>query len=69
MVDIYSLRVSTGNARDEQIRECLDAGFDDVAIKPYQIAPVIGIIDRLLGSHVSSPLQTSFLASEHTEQH
>ncbi|KAH7100384.1 hypothetical protein BKA62DRAFT_640120 [Auriculariales sp. MPI-PUGE-AT-0066] len=40
----------TGNARAEQIQECLDAGFDDVAIKPYQIKDLVSMIERILGS-------------------
>ncbi|KZV94827.1 hypothetical protein EXIGLDRAFT_766708 [Exidia glandulosa HHB12029] len=38
----------TGNARDEQIQECLQAGFDDCVIKPYRIADIVGTIDRFL---------------------
>ncbi|EJD54530.1 hypothetical protein AURDEDRAFT_156314 [Auricularia subglabra TFB-10046 SS5] len=37
----------TGNAREEQIRDCLDAGFDDVAIKPYRIVQVVGAIESM----------------------
>ncbi|KAH7100383.1 hypothetical protein BKA62DRAFT_771650 [Auriculariales sp. MPI-PUGE-AT-0066] len=40
----------TGNARAEQIQECLEAGFDDVAIKPYQIKDLVSMIERILGS-------------------
>ncbi|KZW00758.1 hypothetical protein EXIGLDRAFT_720395 [Exidia glandulosa HHB12029] len=34
----------TGNAREEQVRECLAIGFDEVAIKPYRIEDIVRLI-------------------------
>lgn len=39
----------TGNARDAQQAECLEAGFDDVATKPYKINDVLGKITKMTG--------------------
>ncbi|KZV98649.1 hypothetical protein EXIGLDRAFT_763323 [Exidia glandulosa HHB12029] len=35
----------TGNARDEQVGECLSIGFDEVALKPYRIDDIVRLID------------------------
>lgn len=37
----------TGNARDAQQHECLSAGFNDVATKPYKLAQLIEKINAL----------------------
>ncbi|KZV96873.1 hypothetical protein EXIGLDRAFT_732173 [Exidia glandulosa HHB12029] len=34
----------TGNAREEQVTECLAIGFDEVAIKPYRIENIVRLI-------------------------
>ncbi|KZV99317.1 hypothetical protein EXIGLDRAFT_746258, partial [Exidia glandulosa HHB12029] len=34
----------TGNARDEQVGECLAIGFDEVALKPYRIDDIVRLI-------------------------
>ncbi|KAH7105199.1 hypothetical protein BKA62DRAFT_827312 [Auriculariales sp. MPI-PUGE-AT-0066] len=50
----------TGNAREEQVQDCLDAGFDEVAIKPYRIQDLVTTIDSLLGvTNATSPTRPS----------
>ncbi|KZW00779.1 hypothetical protein EXIGLDRAFT_720404 [Exidia glandulosa HHB12029] len=34
----------TGNARDEQVGECLAIGFDEVVLKPYRIDDIVRLI-------------------------
>lgn len=38
----------TGNAREEQVQECLALGFDEVAIKPYRITDIVRLIGSVL---------------------
>lgn len=45
----------TGNAREAQKTECLEAGFDDVAIKPYRIVQLLEQISTLSGFPLPSP--------------
>ncbi|GAA5995875.1 uncharacterized protein JCM10292_004800 [Rhodotorula paludigena] len=45
----YPVCAVTGNARDAQQAECLEAGFDDVATKPYKINDVLGKITKMTG--------------------
>jgi len=40
----------TGNAREEQIDECLDAGFDEVAIKPYRITDITRLMNSVMST-------------------
>ncbi|GAA5825914.1 hypothetical protein JCM11251_000050 [Rhodosporidiobolus azoricus] len=43
----YPLCAVTGNARDEQQQQCRQAGFDDVATKPYKIEDILHKIRTL----------------------
>ncbi|GAA5824652.1 hypothetical protein JCM11251_005289 [Rhodosporidiobolus azoricus] len=45
----------TGNAREEKKAECIAAGFDDVATKPYRLGELLQQISRLTGLPVSAP--------------
>ncbi|GAA5973125.1 hypothetical protein JCM11641_006280 [Rhodosporidiobolus odoratus] len=45
----YPICALTGNARDQQIQTCLQAGFDDVATKPYRIDDLLTKIATLTG--------------------
>ncbi|KPV74030.1 uncharacterized protein RHOBADRAFT_54600 [Rhodotorula graminis WP1] len=45
----------TGNAREAQQNECLAAGFDDVATKPYRLQDVLDKIRRMTGSPTPGP--------------
>lgn len=51
----YPVCAVTGNARDAQKTECLDAGFDDVTVKPYVLQKLLRQISTLSGF----PLSTS----------
>lgn len=51
----YPVCAVTGNARDAQKTECLEAGFDDVTIKPYKIAEVLQQISTLTGYPLPAP--------------
>ncbi|GAA5852766.1 hypothetical protein JCM9279_003962 [Rhodotorula babjevae] len=46
----YPVCAVTGNAREAQQNECLAAGFDDVATKPYRLQDVLDKITRLTGA-------------------
>ncbi|GAA6041500.1 hypothetical protein JCM8097_001909 [Rhodosporidiobolus ruineniae] len=45
----YPVCALTGNAREQQLQTCLDAGFDDVATKPYKIENILQKIRALSG--------------------
>ncbi|BGP19572.1 hypothetical protein JCM10213v2_007667 [Rhodosporidiobolus nylandii] len=51
----YPLCAVTGNAREEKKEECLSAGFDDVATKPYRLAELLQQISKLTGLPVAAP--------------
>lgn len=44
----------TGNARADQVRQFLASGFDEVAVKPYQIGPLINTINALVDASQQS---------------
>ena len=39
----------TGNARPAQVQSYRDAGFDDIAIKPYDFKKLSILIEKLAG--------------------
>ncbi|BGP19092.1 hypothetical protein JCM10213v2_007179 [Rhodosporidiobolus nylandii] len=45
----YPICALTGNARDQQIATCLEAGFDDVATKPYKLEDILAKLRTLSG--------------------
>ncbi|GAA6054361.1 hypothetical protein JCM3770_003336 [Rhodotorula araucariae] len=45
----YPVCAVTGNAREAQQSECLSAGFNDVATKPYRLEDVLAKINRMTG--------------------
>ncbi|GAA6012808.1 hypothetical protein JCM10207_005367 [Rhodosporidiobolus poonsookiae] len=51
----YPVCAVTGNAREAQKQDCLQAGFDDVAIKPYRLQELLQQISRLTGLPVAAP--------------
>ncbi|GAA5864241.1 hypothetical protein JCM8547_001304 [Rhodosporidiobolus lusitaniae] len=51
----YPICSLTGNARDAQIQTCLEAGFDDVATKPYRFDDILNKIRTVTGLAIPSP--------------
>ncbi|GAA6039110.1 hypothetical protein JCM8097_005330 [Rhodosporidiobolus ruineniae] len=51
----YPTCAVTGNARIEQQQLCRDAGFDDVAVKPYRLAELLQQISKLAGLPIAGP--------------
>ncbi|GAA5995793.1 uncharacterized protein JCM10292_004752 [Rhodotorula paludigena] len=51
----YPVCAVTGNAREAQKTECLEAGFDDVAIKPYRLVELVQQISTLTGLPLPAP--------------
>ncbi|KAI5479085.1 hypothetical protein MNV49_004083 [Pseudohyphozyma bogoriensis] len=47
LMDIENVVAVTGNARQGQVEEFRASGFDDVAIKPYKIAALVEMIQKL----------------------
>ncbi|GAA5896575.1 hypothetical protein JCM8208_004237 [Rhodotorula glutinis] len=51
----YPVCAVTGNARDAQKRECLAAGFDDIATKPYRLNELLQQVSTLTGLPLPAP--------------
>ncbi|GAA5985317.1 hypothetical protein JCM10908_002618 [Rhodotorula pacifica] len=51
----YPVCAVTGNAREAQRLECLNAGFDDVANKPYELVRLLQQMSRLIGIPIQTP--------------
>ncbi|KPV74021.1 uncharacterized protein RHOBADRAFT_54592 [Rhodotorula graminis WP1] len=51
----YPVCAVTGNARDAQKRECLAAGFDDIATKPYRLTELLQQVSALTGLPLPAP--------------
>ncbi|GAA6056619.1 hypothetical protein JCM3770_006359 [Rhodotorula araucariae] len=51
----YPVCAVTGNAREGQKKQCIEAGFDDVATKPYRLAELLQQISTLTGLPLPAP--------------
>ncbi|KAM0750815.1 hypothetical protein T439DRAFT_356557 [Meredithblackwellia eburnea MCA 4105] len=51
----YGVICVTGNARDEQIRECLSSGFNDIAVKPYNFRQLLKQIEQITNRDPRTP--------------
>lgn len=51
----YPVCAVTGNAREAQQSECLAAGYDDVATKPYRLEDVLAKISKMTGLPTPKP--------------
>ncbi|KAM0750864.1 hypothetical protein T439DRAFT_325909 [Meredithblackwellia eburnea MCA 4105] len=59
----YGVIAVTGNARQEQIAEYMNAGFNDTTIKPYQIQQLLEKMERITGRPAAPPAPRSSSSS------